>query len=635
MQLLRKEDICDTLGISLATVNNWIKTGLIPAPDLSDYYSSEKYNFIISSITKGSSKLNSRANRSRLDYKLISYLGITDKNRKKLLEEVILTFESSKHSIFEGIVSLSIAMLKSNGLYDKSSKIFEKINEQLSKFENSKNIEGLFECFSIKNADDDFIGAFYQSIQSISIKSNLGSYYTPSELLERIKIPANSKIIDPCCGSGGILLRVLDKKHNPSLIWAKDIDRNALYICAINLALFFDNPNIEPNIEYEDLVFRHLNDFFSPNTKEEFDYIITNPPWGSKLSKTQKDLLIQIYPQLQTTEVYSISLKNSLDMLSKNGKLIFFLPHSFLNVATHKNIRKYILQDRYNISIRLLGNAFKGVLSESVLICMENTIETNLDISIENKVGEKYTINKSQIIAPDYIIPATASNIDDEIVRLLYSREHYSLTDNTEFVLGIVTGNNEKHLTPIKTTKAEPIYRGKDILPFTYASPACFIEFIPENYQQVAPIKYFRSRKIVYRFISDRIICSLDENNSLILNSANLFITQKYPMETIVCLFNSCIYTFIFRKKFHSKKVLKSHLQQLPLPILSEEQHDLFASLYNQAKDQKMSHFEIDKHICKLFMISDEQYAYIKESVNVYRKNKAYPMTANKSQNST
>jgi len=55
-------------------------------------------------------------------------------------------------------------------------------------------------------------------------------------------------------------------------------------------------------------------------------------------------------------------------MLKKNGELFFFLPHSFLNVATHRNIRNYVFTGNNKIVIKLLGNAFKGVLSESVLI---------------------------------------------------------------------------------------------------------------------------------------------------------------------------------------------------------------------------------------------------------------------------
>ena len=120
--LLRKEDLRDTLGISLATVNNWIKTGIIPAPDVSEQYSPEQYNCIISSIKNGDSKLKGRANRSQLDHKLISYLGITDKKRKKLLDEVVSVFELSGYSILEGVVALSIALLKSNTLFKSISK---------------------------------------------------------------------------------------------------------------------------------------------------------------------------------------------------------------------------------------------------------------------------------------------------------------------------------------------------------------------------------------------------------------------------------------------------------------------------------------------------------------------------------
>jgi hypothetical protein len=70
--LLRKEDIRDSLGISLATVNNWIKTSIIPAPDYGDRYTENTYNEIVQKIKKGSIKLNGRANRSQIDSKYIT-----------------------------------------------------------------------------------------------------------------------------------------------------------------------------------------------------------------------------------------------------------------------------------------------------------------------------------------------------------------------------------------------------------------------------------------------------------------------------------------------------------------------------------------------------------------------------------
>jgi hypothetical protein len=137
-------------------------------------------------------------------------------------------------------------------------------------------------------------------------------------------------------------------------------------------------------------------------------------------------------------------------------------------------------------------------------------------------------------------------------------------------------------------------------------------------YQQIAPIEYYRQNKIAYRFISDKLICVLDANNSLLLNSANLFISDVYPMETIVSLFNSDIYTFIYKKKFHSNKVLKSHLQDLPLPVFSDDMHKYIYKLYHATFDITNGNIElfqaaIDEIICKTFALEWCQYDYMVE----------------------
>jgi len=616
--LMRKEDIRDFLGISLATVNNWIKTSVIPSPDQGDKYSEESFHKVVSTIKSGSIKLNGRANRSQVDGKYITFLGIKDKDRKQLLLEVIDKYENSELSIHEGVIALSISILKSNNLFSEGSVIYKKIIDWISQLNSSIEKLNLHFDYNIANLDDDFIGAFYQSIQSISERSNSGSYYTPSDLLKTIKIETNKNVIDPCCGSGGILLRILDKKHDPMLVFARDIDKIALHICEVNLVMFFNNENIKPNICCQDFIFQENTVLLFNQTKEYYDYIVTNPPWGCKFSKNQKDTLVNTYPEIQTTEAFSIALYNAIKMLGKKGQIFFFLPHSLLNVATHKNIRKVILQSQAKIRIKLLGNAFKGVLSEAILVSVSNgfTEQEARIIDIEDKNNNSYSFNKNQILAPDYIITATSSNIDDIILNQIFSVEHSTLLNNADFALGIVTGNNKEHILSQNTSKSEPIFRGKDIVSYKYSEPECFIEFNPEKYQQVAPIKYYRTKKIVYRFISDKIICALDDSNRLVLNSANLFISNKYPMETIVCLFNSCIYSYIYRKKFHSTKVLKSHLQVLPLPDLSTEQHEKYYSYYQNIYNNKISQQEIDLDLIAIFNLTLEQYNYIKDCTN-------------------
>ena len=598
-----KKDIQNRLNISLATVNNWIKTGVIPSPE-NGYYTKDVYSNLIKTIENSNDRLQSRANRSNQNSSNIIFLGIKDKKRKELLFELVEEFKRNKLSVIESIACLGKQILIDNNLYDEKSEIYLKINKIYS----GNNI---FKNFHIENKNDDILGAFYQSIQSISSKSKDGSFYTPAEILTSITIPESAKVLDPCCGSGSILINTLSKNHNPDNIYAFDIDETALLICHINLILFFNNASISPHIKKHDLIFSEKMDLFSMDN-EKYDFIVTNPPWGSKLSKSEKDVLLHNYPLLDTTEVFSIALYNSLEKLSEKGSLNFFLPESILNVSTHKNIRKFLLDSHRNIEILPLGMAFKGVQSECVLLKLSEITTTEPQIIV--KKDTTYKLNAKNISAPDYFISYNVSENDDNILNKIYSAKSVKLSANTKFALGIVTGNNKKYVHETKATNEEAIFRGKDILPYKLKSPEVFINFTPEVFQQVAPIEMYRSKKIVYKFISDKIVCAID-CNSLVLNSANVIISNDYPMEILVCLFNSPIYTFIYQKKFKSKKVLKQHFQDFPLPVLSNELNKSFCDVYSDIFAGKSNQENADKLICNYFKISDAEYNYIKVCV--------------------
>lgn len=604
MQVLySKKDIQKKFNISLATVNNWIKTGVIPSPK-NGYYSKESYFNLIKSVEMDSNRLKTRANRSFSKASDLVFLGITNSDRKDLLRKLVEKYRGSSLSVLEAIVCLGRQILSSNSLYFENSEIFCELNKLYVG-------ENPFKDFVIKNEDDDILGAFYQSVQSISSKSKNGSFFTPSELLASIKIPENAIVLDPCCGSGGILIRTLSKKHNPTNIYAFDIDETALLICKINFVLFFNNAFISPHIEKNDLIFRDCDGLFVDKTAK-FDFIVTNPPWGSKFSSEQKNFLLQTYPSLNTTEVFSIALFNAVKMLNDKGQLNFFLPESILNIGAHKNIRKFLLDSERNIEITPLGKAFKGVQSECIFLKLseKSSRETEITVNAEKIVK----LDKKSISAPDYLISYNVSELDSEILNKIYSTPGTRLSGKTKFALGIVTGNNKKYIHETKSYDEEGIFRGKDILPYRLKDPECFIKFTPEIFQQVAPVEMYRRKKIVYRFISDKIICALDEC-SLFLNSANIIVCEDYPMEILVCLFNSPIYSFIFQKKFKSKKVLKQHFQEFPLPVLDNNFRASFIEMYADILNGKADQILIDKKICEYFKISQEQYDYIRESV--------------------
>ena len=538
---------------------------------------------------------------------------------KTLLDKLLVTFAESGLAAADGVLALSAAMLKYNniisGNWEKKprNRMEKMLAAWLAESGNVNSFNNPFNDFELPNQDDDLPGLFYQSVQGHSTKTSLGAYYTPPELLRDIKVPAGKTVCDPCCGSGGILLNILDKTHDPAKIFAGDIDRIALKICAVNLSLFFNSGDIQPNIINKDIVFM---DASSCSGNEKYDYIVTNPPWGSKLTRSLKAEIMGRYPGLETSETFSIVLNNCLDMVAEQGHLYFFLPYAFLNVDAHRKIRQKMLSLKGRLSLRLLGSPFRGVMSESILLRFSMTDECTDAVCVTGKDGTSYNISKKTITAPGFIIGATAKNSDTVIVNKLFTVPFSLLRDNAVFALGIVTGNNRHFLLKEKIPGSEAVYRGRDIVPYRLSAPGLYIAFNPEKLRQTAPEALYRRKKIVYRFISGRLICAIDDEQSLLLNSANLFIPHNYPMETIVCLFNSPIYSFVFQKMFHSRKILRSHLEELPLPVLSGEQHRKLFLLHRRLAGGETGfregQGEIDSILAELFSIDDNEYNTIK-----------------------
>ena len=204
------QKISNTLGISTATFLNWKKAGLIPKiPAIDDEDSYKKY---IHQIKKNvEKKLSSRANRSLSTEKFVVYQGIKTKERKQLLLNLIDKFKKSSVSNEEGIISLIICQLRSENLLSKNWLLNPKTriesdcknwlkNTSYDNHTTEEKIISIFNEFNFPNDNDDIIGAFYQSVQSISEKSTKGSFYTPTDLLENINIESGKTVYDPCCG---------------------------------------------------------------------------------------------------------------------------------------------------------------------------------------------------------------------------------------------------------------------------------------------------------------------------------------------------------------------------------------------------------------------------------------------------
>jgi len=411
----------------------------------------------------------------------------------------------------------------------------------------------------------DFLGSIYQSLKLEGKKSEEGSYYTPNNLLN-IDIKENDKVLDPCCGSGQFLIYFL-KFTKPENIYGYDMDEIAVKLARINL-LFYSKKEFEPNIFYLD--------FLTSKIDKKFDVIATNPPWGAYFDDKYKKILKTIYPKISSYESFSYFIFKSLDILKDNGILDFILPYSIINVQTHKDIRNIIL--KYNIlELKDLKHPFKGVMSR--------VIRLKLEKKVGYKSFEYFLLNK------------TEKNILNKI-------EKFNNFLEAEFGLGIVTGNNKKHLTKNpKNLFYEKIYRGKNIDNFFIKDNDEYILFNKKQFQQSLEYEKYKREKLIYKFISKKLVIAYDKEGILTLNSANFFIPKNYNIFFILGIFNSKLYNFYFQKKFSSIKVLKQHLSSIPLPKEDENIINIVKQILLNKKNINI----LDEYIFEKFEITQKE----------------------------
>lgn len=90
-----------------------------------------------------------------------------------------------------------------------------------------KNILLLFDFDYVYEPAEDILGLIYISCKNIGSRKATGSYYTPTKivkkLIEKLDIASDSRILDPCCGTGNFLLQLPAHVHFDQ-IYGKDTD---------------------------------------------------------------------------------------------------------------------------------------------------------------------------------------------------------------------------------------------------------------------------------------------------------------------------------------------------------------------------------------------------------------------------
>jgi len=637
LDILRASEI---LGVSTATVRNWIKTGQLTYAKSekikSKFLDRKQIEQLKNDIQNGkTSRLNNRANKRNSTSTFIPVEQLSNKSLLPLLQSYIELINKYKLPIQNALLIHSLSVLKKAKLvtYGKS---IATVNEVEYKNKNIKKVllewDGTLGGINLSNfqelidIDDTFssdsLGILYQSLLDEGKKSQGGSYYTPKTLIDGIivdlsgQIKAGTKVLDPCCGTGQFLVSFSKYIIDPLLLWGYDIDPIAVQIAKINLITNYPKIDFYPNI----FVVNSLRE--NPNGR--FDIIATNPPWGYHFSTEESEILRKAYPKIISNEAFSYFLVRGVSLLNSNGSLCYVLPEAITKVKQHRDIREYLLRDSAIKSIKHLGNVFSKVLSPVITLTIQKRNDEHNEIVVIQKDGLNTKIKQSRFINnSDYTFDTSITEKDEQLIAKIYKHSFTTLKDNADWALGIVTGNNGKFISTVKTENNEGVLKGADVQKYTFNLATSFINFTPEEFQQVAPVwKYRAKEKLIYKFISSELAFAYDDKQTLTLNSANMLIPKipEIPTKVVLVFLNSTVFQYLWKKKFNTVKILRGDLELLPFPqvdekILIEIEKDVDNLLSGSEKNKLKD--DLDEFIFDIFELTIEEKQYIR---NLIRK---------------
>lgn len=262
------------------------------------------------------------------------------------------------------------------------------------------------------------LGELYESLIPDNIKKDLGQFYTKEDAIIEGMIDSvnllDGKILEPSCGSGAFLVKILDKivfelekknvraeeilKYICDNVHANDIDSNAVIITEINmltelLPLIIDARKDNPAFVMEPLKITNLDFTKQDVLKKCYSLVIGNPPFVTMYGKRSRNMTEEKRAYFNTFDFvqnkkgnnkFNISmffLENGLKLLKPKGRLSFILDITFFETA-FMDIRKYIVENYYIHSITTGLQEFEGVASGQLIIDIINIKSLNEKVKL-------------------------------------------------------------------------------------------------------------------------------------------------------------------------------------------------------------------------------------------------------------
>lgn len=276
-------------------------------------------------------------------------------------------------------------------------------------------LEKFLKYGKLEYIDYDFKSKLFESFLKESIsKKNWGQFFTPLKVVRAIvemaksEIKKGEKICDPACGVGKFLLEPLvtrldefydiDKKglrpHITIEGFDKGFDRDeqkTIILAKANMLIYFsdlikDNPGLTKEFA------RLFNKSFTLKTnsilgslsepvENEYDLILTNPPYVTRGSSNLKDEIrkdgeLVNYYKINAMGVEGLFMEWIIRALKPGGKAFVIIPDGILNRQNDKNLRRSILDECFIDSIISLPiNTFFTTPKKTYILALTKKIK--------------------------------------------------------------------------------------------------------------------------------------------------------------------------------------------------------------------------------------------------------------------
>jgi len=331
-------------------------------------------------------------------------------------------------------------------LYEKGREKDEEVFKEDIRLSNSElqTVVGYLAGTDLGNTDLDSKGRAFETFMTGFFRGEFGQYFTPRNIVkfivDALPITHDSVVIDTSCGSGGFLLHALDKVRREADVMAEegyfkkdsvkhhdhwhDFAEKNLYGIEISEGIARTakmNMIIHDDGHTNVIAFDGLESLEKMQIKnagfkaDGFDFIITNPPFGSKVKFKEKRYL----------EDYDLGAKN-VDWIDAKLKNVTVQQKT---VEGEKPIRRTLLEkarDQQTTEILFIEQCHRFLKPGGYMaMVIPDSILTNSSIQYVRDWIEEHWRIVSVVSLPQYAFAANGATVKSSVIFL---RKHDAAT---------------------------------------------------------------------------------------------------------------------------------------------------------------------------------------------------------------